>query len=416
MESDTKLLKEKISVEKQKGKYRTNIFYYYARDYLDNIMTDEEIMQIDMTEEFLRELEQEIINDELIIININAKVRMGKSSLGIFLAYYIHTLLKEHKGKLIKGNFGIKNIARDQQEYSRIMRNHNTRFTVIMTDEVNNLEKTGINSSTEEAMNQDFSNVQAGRYVHRVSCSPKDSADPNADIFLEVVSINRKTFTTHCHLYYKVFRGGDEIMQLIGHVNICIKDLIYKWERNIKEIFFKKRRSNNEKELLEKAVKEDFYVEYVTKKYEKMELMTKEGVTRPRLLEYANVIIAVEEKLRKLSKLRLNRSVIKNYIKMYCRMKKIPLSIAGEELMTQEVEGILSLWKSLYDIRNKMIIARDKLEKHPNNDGFKVLINDLEDMHEELRKSIEFQLKEYEKYKRIYEKYNRHILGDEEDD
>lgn len=411
--SDKIQLNKKIALDNEKNKFTTNRFYYHAKRYMDRIISDEEIMKFDMTDEFYLEIEQEVKNDELIIMNLNAKVRMGKSSLGIYLAMYIYYLLKKYKKEYVRGEFGINNIARDQQEYSKIMRNHNTRFTVIMTDEINKLEQTGVNSSTESAMNDDFSNVQAGRYVHRVSCSPKDSVDPNADIFLEVVSINRKTFTTHCHLYYKMFRGGNEVMQLIGHVNICIKDLIYRWEKEIKSIFFKEKRTKKENEILEKACKEDFYINYVVKKYEKMDLMTKEGVMRPRLLEYSNIIMEVEEKLRKLSKINLNRATIKNYIKMYCRKEKIPLSIAGEELMTQEVEGMLSLWKSYYKVNDKIIMVESKIEKYNNNEGFKKMLEDLKEMSIELSRSIGFQLEEYKRYKEIYEKYNSHILKNE---
>ena len=47
-------------------------------------------------------------------------------------------LLKKHK-KREKGKFGIKNIARDQQEYSKIMRDPDIQNTVILTDEMNEL-------------------------------------------------------------------------------------------------------------------------------------------------------------------------------------------------------------------------------------------------------------------------------------
>ena len=104
--------------------------------------------------------------------------------------------------------------------------------------------------------------------------------------------------------------------------------------------------------IIERWRKKDYYVEYMVRKYEKMELITKEGILRPRLLDYAEIILAVEEKLRSITRLGnvLNRATIKNYVKMYTRREKIPTSIVGEELMTQEVDGILSLWKSYFKL------------------------------------------------------------------
>ena len=88
------------------------------------------------------------------------------------------------------------------------------------------------------------------------------------------------------------------------------------------------------------------------RKYEKMELVTKEGIMRPRMLDYAAIIMKVEEELRPLTRMPsiLNRNTTRNFVKKYCRTHKIPTSIVGEELMTQEVEGILSLWKSYWSV------------------------------------------------------------------
>ena len=177
--------------QKEEKKFDTNRFYYYANEYMKRPTTNEELQAIDMTQEFMKEIEEEVIHDELVDINVNGKVRMGKSTFAIDLGRWIYGLLIKHK-KRMGGKYGIKNVARDQQEYSRIMRDKDTKFTVIVTDEINELEETGENVTVEKALSNVFSNIQAGRYVHRVSCSPKDVTDPNADVFLEVISVNKK--------------------------------------------------------------------------------------------------------------------------------------------------------------------------------------------------------------------------------
>lgn len=106
--------------------FKTNIFREYSQRYMEHATSDEEIRKIDMTEEFWREINEEIKNDELVDININAKVRIGKSTVGIYLGKEIFKLLIKHK-KRDEGKFGINNIARDQQEYSKFMRDDKTK-------------------------------------------------------------------------------------------------------------------------------------------------------------------------------------------------------------------------------------------------------------------------------------------------
>ena len=131
-------------MKSKEGAYKTNKFYFYAQKYAENLTRDSEIRNLDMTSEFWKEIEAEIKNDELVNININAKVRMSKSTSGIAIGAQIFNLLKKHK-KRKDGEYGINNIARDEQEYSKLMRDPNTAFTVIVTDEINEMENTGEN-------------------------------------------------------------------------------------------------------------------------------------------------------------------------------------------------------------------------------------------------------------------------------
>ena len=67
------------------------------------------------------------------------------------------------------------------------------------------------------------------------------------------------------------------------------------------------------------------------RKYEKMELITKEGIMRPRMLDYAHIILEVEAKLRPLTRLNiLNKATIKNFVKKHCRDQKVPTSIVSQ--------------------------------------------------------------------------------------
>ena len=51
-------------------------------------------------------------------------------------------------------------------------------------------------------------------------------------------------------------------------------------------------------------------------------------------------------------------ALVKNYIKGEMEKEKIPTSVLGEKLGTDEVTGILSMYKSFYELNEKM----DKVE------------------------------------------------------
>jgi len=116
---------------------------YYALKYLDNSTTDEEIRTIDMTEEFWNELKEIYEAGEIINININGLPTKGKSTIGGEIATYIVE-------KLIHKSISIHNIARDQQEFSKMMRDPKLNNTCILIDEWNELESTGENATIED--------------------------------------------------------------------------------------------------------------------------------------------------------------------------------------------------------------------------------------------------------------------------
>lgn len=208
-------------------KFKINSFYNLANQYRQKITEEQELEKIDMTQHFWKEVEYMIQHNELVNINVNGRVRMGKSTEAIAIGMQMFDLLKKHGFRKKDDVFTMKNVARDQQEYSKKMRNPETAFTVIVTDESNNLEGTGENVTVENALSQDFSDVQAGRYVHRVSCSPKNVIDGNADILLEIIGADRRSMISHNRLYYRYTYGGIEYRQLLGYVNIYVGDSIH---------------------------------------------------------------------------------------------------------------------------------------------------------------------------------------------
>lgn len=394
-----------------KHKFKVNQFYILAQQYADEVTSDEDIRKIDMTETFWDEMTKMIQNKEIIINQINAKVRMSKSTTGIHLAQELyHILIKELKLSHMP-SFGIHNIARDEEEYAQLMKNPEVQYTFIVTDEINELGKTGINSTVEEAMLRDFSNIHASRYVHRINCSPKGIADPNTDVFLEIIGVDRENMITHTHLYYKMFKGGQEYMQLLGYVNFNLKPLINTWITKVAPHFMKPQRTEEDEKIIQKYRKKDFYTEYMIRKHEKQELLTKERIMRPKVLRYAKVLYEGTEALKPLAKLNIiTEGTIMAQVRTKCEEHKIETSIIGEKFMAEEIKSMLILWRDLYKTKNKIKevqakVLTGKLTPHEGQQlqtGYEASIHILQE-------AIEQQNKELEKYIHINERFHGKI-------
>ena len=153
----------------KKFKWTGNVLRLYAEEQVLIPTKEEDLLKRDMTDKFLKELEREIKFKEIWKIQINGKMRMSKSTLGItFLRYGISLLNKYFPQETNSKEWSMKNIARDDQEYTKKMRNPDLMFDMILIDEENALEDTGENASIEKAQKEVSSNVQAGRYVHNL--------------------------------------------------------------------------------------------------------------------------------------------------------------------------------------------------------------------------------------------------------
>lgn len=372
---------ERESKPAKRRKYKTNVFYHYANMYRHRLTSDEEIEKIDFTDLFWEGLFTFLETRVPINININGYPGMGKSTAAFAIA---QTLMKSY----FKKDFDVGNIDRDQQEFSKNIRDPQIKETVRVIDEWNELETTGENSTIEASLFNYFSDVMGQRFIHKISCSPKVVTDRNSLVHLEVFSTEKEQFLTHCKLYYNLFSAGMDQRQLIGTVSISVRDIINK----------------------------PWYKEYRRRKFEKMNLLVEEGIFRPRILDYAEVILSLVEKLRKLCKFSslVKKDIIRNYVKMYFKKHKIPQTILGEDLATREVLGILDMFKEYYRVSKELVKSEEiitKLEK--TKETHKETINLLETKYQNLFESkidiyamINDQLEELRHYVELNKKYN----------
>lgn len=422
-------MKDKKIVEK----FKSNGLYHRANKYRKFPTNEDEIEQIDMTDVYNAELDYMVSHGEIISININAKMRLGKSTAGLSEADKIFKLLVKHGIRKKGERFGVVNIAHDQSEYADKMRDPATTFTVIAVDEENESEETGQDTSVIKAQQNDFSNIHADRYVHRVSMSPKSISDGNADILLYITGVNEVTMETHAKLYYRYWEGQVEYTQILGYIRIPVKHIIKDWIETIRPLFYKKlqleadisKYDNNKKSKvredllteigklnrrIREAQKTDWYVHYYMKKRKRLDLLTKYKITKPRILKYAPVILRIITRFERIIPYQalIKREIIKNNVKLEMKKIGIPQSIVGEELTTQEVMGIIEAMKSFYIVSQQI----KKLEKS-RNDGkitegyFEVEKHNLEAVKKDMKENVQLQVDEYKKCIELLEEYNR---------
>ena len=171
-----------------KTKFESDALWHEAVQVLDHLEDPETTRNRDMTHILVRELGHKVQKGESINININGLVRSGKSTVAQQLCWNIKRLIKKYHG--LDRPMGNKNILRDQNEYSRTVKRRPESFKheCDVIDEWAEMELAGYNSTVEQKYLKQFSDVQAGRYYHRISCSPTNQTDENADIMLHLIS------------------------------------------------------------------------------------------------------------------------------------------------------------------------------------------------------------------------------------
>lgn len=389
-----------------------NILRRIAEEMEKYPVKDEEIEKINRTKEFFKEIEREIMNREISIIQINAKPRMAKSTTGIVLGMYMFKLLQKYFPKEApRGDFGLNNIARDEQERIKKMRDPSLMFNIIVTDESNALEQTGENATTEQAQRVVFSDVQAGRYIHSINICPAGIMDNNTDIMLEIR--NRQEGLVHCKLYYNLPKTtGSWDWIFLGMVDIDVSIVLENWKGNkVEELFYKELKEQTEtgQADLKKYAEKDFYVKYMIRKYQKMDIMNKYGILRSRDLDYAEVINNVVEKTKGLVKIlpmTKIRTTIRNYVESEFRKNKIPVSMIGVNNTLERVEGLLNLHRTFEDIINaqnrleynlskgKVKSGEYKYQKEELEKQKKEIVGLMKEQEDELKRNIEIN-KEY---------------------
>jgi hypothetical protein len=357
-----------------KQTFTLNLFEKLAIDNANNLEESKKIFEeVDLSPIFWDGIDFVIKNGELVNLQINAQVRKGKSTLGCELGDGIIEKLVKYNHKPKGYTMNINNIVRSQQEYSDVMKRGNLANDFILIDEFDAMDDTGENSSVEQRLREKMSDIFAGLYVHKVSCSPTDVVDKNADLFIEVIATNKERRETLTHIYFNLMQNGVRTKIPIGRCVFSVAKVISRWVE-IQGIFIKNYEMNNAKELgeilsendlkqlnkdnnlIESIRKEDYYVDYMVRKYFKMKLTTKEGIYNSRDLDNAEIILDVvlENKEMAMYTDSFDINMVKAYVDIVARRNKMVLSLIGKKEIIDKSMGILLQYKAFKKNRKQL--------------------------------------------------------------
>lgn len=338
---------------KKKKRKTTNMAVYIDKlKYLANIarekiVPEEEAINNNLTETFYETIEGKTENGELINITFRGEVRTGKSLAGISVMEHINQhlkkiglLLKASQERSIKGKDKpvesynpYYHIFSDQIEFLRFITSGEENVCIII-DEWSKLGGTGINASTEEALYETYSDIFAGKYIHRINCSPRTIGDPNSNIILEVMGKDTEKKITRCKLVYR-FVGEAEMITL-GYVDINVAE----------------------------TIEAEFYQSYKEKKFKRMELLDKHGVRDIRELEFAEIVIETYKKLQSYANVeKVKNELIMAMVGDVRRQKSRIYSIVAENEIMTRTKGLLDM-KTTISHMNKKLKSKS-IEKIP---------------------------------------------------
>lgn len=328
-------MKTKTQTQVEISKLEWLAWKYYEAD-----ITDSEIRKEDVTEEFWDEITLMIEKNELINITIQGGVIKGKSTVLCAIVAYVNKILGQ--------KMDLDKICADQYEFGRKTMT-DIHDVCIGVDEFSKLETSGWNSTIESSYLDQFSDVQAQRNIHKVAASPNTIMDKNSEIIMRVINKNPKTKETTCLIYYRMFSPTGETIQLIGHVNIDVSDVIEK----------------------------EWYKRYRDRKFKKMELIFKEGIFHMRDLHFAEVVLGAYRLLEPQCFIeKPNKDVVEGKAKRMLQEKKIPITSLAIEHIKSEVNSLvtqkaaeLKYWKQLNKLKTltgdqrQILIGGYKMQK-----------------------------------------------------
>jgi hypothetical protein len=349
---DTRVMMDSISLAYQEMK--------------GDIITDEEALKIDRTQDFFSSLRTRVRRGMSIRITINGWSGTGKSVSGLSIAKKIAKFIEEVR---LNNNINIYDyISQDQTEMIRAIRElKNIPYVV---DENNRLSRGGFNASVETDLFGHICDVHGQKGVHFILCAvnPNYSQDNVSQFKLEPIGWN---YNTKVNTFKLSYREPGRNFCVLGSLPIYVGDII----------------------------EDPRYKHYVKKKFSRMDLLDKYGVRDIRELEMSRVTLIALESLKvfETAPVKMPLEVVSLKVKNVLQKEKLIYSMLGSTEIDQRVRGLLNI----KIMTNKYKSALSKPMEEEKRKEIEKLVNSLEKETEELLEAERRNVRILEEYYKI---------------
>lgn len=291
-------------------KVRIGRLHKLAMDYADDLTTDEEIRQRNVTAEYYEDKDFILKSGGLLNVQLRGLPASGKSTVMIAEVWDTNNRLGKETT--------VDHILPNQIVWIQVIRRITSeQHACVGVDEIDEMGDTGYNATVDGASINSYSDLGRAHYIHRYVCSPRDTMEKNAFLFLDVVAADKEHQFTRCLLSYKLMKGGLEREQLLGYVDVDVSQVL----------------------------KTTLYKRYYERKMHRLSLFSKYGILHERHIFFAKVLLDAYEELLPLASVgKVDRAIAELQIDISARNLKQVNSILGTGKFTQDLLGLLQLF------------------------------------------------------------------------
>lgn len=337
-----------------------------------------ELLQYDVTELVYETIKFRTDHQQLMNMTIRGQVTGGKSTVGIHLMYN-HNRYLVQSGRQPVALPIQEFILSDNSEYLRFADKDYTNVALLI-DEYNTMTETGLSATTEMKLYDYNSDVFAQKMRHRYTCTPTLIVDKNSDLILETIGQNKEEETTICKVIYRDTIYGN--LCLLGTARIKISDVIHT----------------------------EWYKAYRKKKFYRMDLLEKRGITSIKEFEWAQISRDVFAKLSTYARhKKIPAERISGFIEVAREAKNRYYSILTLPTLITRVKAMLDFVTDQYKLKedlNEMGINVDKPEEIDKG-TLTEKQNDLVDMYIMSKELLGELINREEKICQTYEEYKK---------
>lgn len=333
-------------------------FKFMFEEAIRTMLQVKDAEKINLTDLFWEVLEDKLRSGEQINISVRGEVRSGKSSVAVYLAYRINQMIEEMRQEPITHEM-YRYIFSDQIEFTRFI-DADIWHRAVVIDEFNRMSETGVNSTTEEALFDYYSDVFAGKKIHKITVSPKRIYDNNATIILDYKGKDPEMKVSRFLLKYRDIVSNR--VALLGYVDFYMEPIISNWVDNVEKRFEKRPHSDEDMQFFEEESRKDFYTRYQIKKYKRMQLLEKEGIRDLREPEFAIIVLeALAELEDKASLRKVSSDIVDLVVEEIRRKHRRIYSMVAESKISSKVSGLLSLYTEINKLKAMKNSPRKKI-------------------------------------------------------